>query len=116
VGRAAVGKGTPNDPETLADVLEPHDWGVLPEGLDLLHLVDEACRNRTGRNDFEEEFRRRHPPEPCDDHGEEVWESVEELERRFPRLCARVKSGGTAEPGVAADPARPVASCDFTAP
>src|SRR5262249_10172186 len=71
-------------PETLADVVEPHDWGVLPEGLHLLHLVDEAYRNRTGRNDFEEEFRRGHPPAPCDDHGEEVLESEEELRRRFP--------------------------------
>jgi len=92
------------DPETLADVVEPHDWGVLPEGLHLLHLVGEAYRNRTGRNDFEEEFRRRHPPGPCDDHGEEVWESEEELRRRFPRLCARTDGGGgPAEPGAAPD-------------
>lgn len=39
------------DPETLADVLGPDAGGVLPEGLDLLHLVDEAYRDRTGRND-----------------------------------------------------------------
>lgn len=91
------------DPETLADVLGPDAGGVLPEGLDLLHLVDEAYRDRTGRNDpcAFEEFKPAPPGAVRRPRGE-GWESAEELERRFPRLCARVK-GGPAGPGAAPD-------------
>jgi hypothetical protein len=98
------------DPDNLADVVAPDDG--LPEGLNLLHLIDEAYRNRTGRDDFEEEFRRRYPLEPCDYNGEQVGDSWEELQRRFPRLCAAYKSclDGAAEPGAAPDPARDIGS------